>query len=226
MNTQSILKQLLSSDALKGITSSTGVTGSDVSNILSQALPQLLSGANKQATSKSTAESFAQALMSHSTDKTTNLTSFFKNVDLEDGAKIVSHLLGSSNKTVSSIASKTSTNAKDVSNVLSAAAPLLMSLLGQNTSANKKNADITSILSSATSLLGNSDVTSLATSLLKNIKIEDNSKKTSTKKATTTKKTNTKKTSTKTTSKKKNDVDLSDGVDLNDVIKIAKKLMK
>lgn len=169
-NLTSIAKTLLSSDALKGISKQTGVATEDVSSILSSALPSLLNGANKQATTKSTAEGFLEALQTHGANDTSNLTSFLKNVDIEDGSKIIKHLLGSETKTVAKDVAKTTKSnvkAEDVSNVLAVAAPLVMSLIGKQTTS-KKNKDTSTALSSITSLLGNKEVKSLATSLLGN----------------------------------------------------------
>ena len=58
-----LLKQLLSGDALAGISQASGVATNDVSKILTSALPSLLTGANNQTASANTAASFAQALM-------------------------------------------------------------------------------------------------------------------------------------------------------------------
>ncbi len=133
-NIQTIAKTLLGADAIKGIGKTTGLDGEDIANILSNALPQLLSGASKQSTSKKTAASFAEALESHAGSKTSNLASFFKNVDIEDGAKIVGHLLGKGTDTTAKKISKSlGIDAADVIKVLAAAAPLLMSLMGQKT---------------------------------------------------------------------------------------------
>lgn len=163
-NLGSLAKELLSSDVLKGISKQTDVSTDDVAGILASALPALLNGANKQATQKSTAESFLQAIQSHGANDTSNITSFLKNVDAEDGAKIISHLLGSSTETVAKDvvkSSKSSIKTGDVVKVLAIAAPLLMNLIAKK-SGTKKDSDLSSIVG----LLGNKEVASLATSLL------------------------------------------------------------
>ena len=52
---------------------------------------------------------------------------------MEDGQKIVNHLLGKETaaQTAQNISAKTGTSAANISNVLSAAAPLLMTLMGK-----------------------------------------------------------------------------------------------
>lgn len=164
-NLGALAKVLLSSDALKGISKQTDVSSSDVSSILSTALPALLNGASQQATQKSTAESFLEAIQNHGANDTSDIASFLKNVDAKDGKKIIEHLLsGKTNDVAKEVAKTSNTGIKsaDVVKVLAVAAPLIMSLIGKQTS-KKKNDDP---LSSITSLLGNNEVQSLATTLL------------------------------------------------------------
>ena len=164
----SIASTLLGSSSLTGIADSTGASKNDITQVLSSALPLLLQGAGKQSTGKTTAEAFAQALEQHAGNSTSSLSSFFKNVDLEDGAKIVSHLLGSStNSTASEISKKTGLDAKQVATILAAAAPLIMSLLGQKTAQAKKEDKTSTTQDLAKALIGSVDVNSLLKGLLK-----------------------------------------------------------
>lgn len=169
----SIASTLLSGDALEGIVSSTGASKNDISSVLSSALPSLLSGAAKQSTGKDTASSFASALEHHANNSTSDLLSFFKNVDATDGGKIVSHLLGGDKDTTAEkVAKETGVDAKTVAAVLAVAAPLLMSLLGKKTNEAKKEDKTSSTASLAQALLGSAtsgklDVSSILGSLLK-----------------------------------------------------------
>lgn len=165
---ESIAKTLLSSDALKGIAKATGASKDDVTSVLTNALPTLLAGANKQTTGAKTAQGFIDALSSHAKTSTTDLTSFFKNVDIEDGSKIVGHLLGkTSDKTAAKAAKNTGVDAAQAAKILAAAAPLLMSLLGKKTKTASKKDKETNIVDIASSLLKSSDVTSLLKGFLK-----------------------------------------------------------
>ena len=111
----------------------------DAQSVLANALPQLLSGANNQATSANTMDGFLGALMQHSKDDSSNVNNFFKNVDLSDGDKIVKHLLGDNKKEVTkSVANNAGVDSNAVSQVLSAAAPLLLTLLGKQLISNAK----------------------------------------------------------------------------------------
>ena len=156
---------LLSSDSISGLSSLTGASNKDVSNVLAQALPALLKGANGQATDSATSEGFATALADHAKVDTKDLSKFLGNVDLTDGAKILTHLLGSDKDNVlSNIASSTGVSEKDTNDIVSGIAPLLLSLLGQQTEEDDDKETGASSLVGA--LLANVDVADLLTGLL------------------------------------------------------------
>ncbi|MBQ4283378.1 MAG: DUF937 domain-containing protein [Lachnospira sp.] len=132
MDLKKIASTLLSSDSISELSNVTGSSKSDVKKVLSSAIPALLNGANSQANDKNTTESFTKALSDHAKDDTSNLASFLGNVDLADGAKIVTHLLGSGKSDVTkSVSKETGVSSKNTNQILSAVAPLLMSLLGK-----------------------------------------------------------------------------------------------
>ena len=147
-----------------------------MASVLNAALPMLLKGAKKQSEDKDTAESFATALLSHGKKDTSNLSSFLKNVDLDDGSKIIGHLLGKDDDSVKKIAKSSGVSAKKTGDILSAAAPLLMSLLGQESASKKSDNNVALELAGA--LLKNVDVGDLIGDLLGG----DNKKKKSSKK--------------------------------------------
>ena len=152
MDFNSIIKTLTDSDSVSQLSKVTGTNSNDITNILSSALPQLLSGAQQQATSKDTAASFANALATHGQQSSKDLSAFMNNVDLDDGQKIVNHLLGKENaqKTAKNISSNSGVSAGDITKVLSAAAPLLMTLMGQQAQKEqpKAGADLSGIVGS------------------------------------------------------------------------------
>ena len=176
MDINSLLGTLLSSDSVSGVSKATKADNNEVASVLNAALPMLLKGAKKQSEDKDTAESFATALLSHGKKDTSNLSSFLKNVDLDDGSKIIGHLLGKDDDSVKKIAKSSGVSTKKTGDILSAAAPLLMSLLGQE-SASKKS-DNNMALELAGALLKNVDVGDLIGDLLGG----DNKKKKSSKK--------------------------------------------
>ena len=165
MDLKKLAGSLLSSDAISGLGKLTGASGSDVTNVLTSALPSLLSGANEQAHDSGTSEGFVNALSQHAKDDTSNLTSFLGKVDLTDGSKIISHLLGANeSNVVANVSKETGVSQKKTSSILSAAAPLLMSLLGKQADDDKDSGlDIGGLLGG---LVDNVDVGSLLTGLL------------------------------------------------------------
>lgn len=194
---------LLSSDSVDGVSERTGSSGNDVSKVLTKALPLLLDGASGQAKGKSTSKGFASALSDHAKDDTSNLSKFLGNVDLDDGAKIITHLLGSGeDDAVKDVAKDTGVSKADTAAILSAAAPLLLSLLGQQTEKEDKKEAVGDLVGV---LLENVDVGSILTGLLTDKasdKKTDTKKTTSSTKKTSSAKTGTKKASSSSSSKK------------------------
>lgn len=165
MDLSKIAGSLLSNDSLKGLSILTGASNSDIKNVLSSALPSLLTGATEQAKNESTAASFAGALAQHAKDDTSDLTSFLGNVDLADGAKIIGHLLGSGKEeTVKKAAKASGVSEKKTGDILSAIAPMLLSLLGQQAEEDDDKETGASGLVGA--LLDNVDVGSLLSGLI------------------------------------------------------------
>ena len=153
MDVNTLLTGLVSASNIKKISTASEASTTDVKNVLAQAVPVLIQGAASQAKG-STASGFEQALSDHASDKS-------KTLNMEDGAKIISHLLGSkASSTTGAIAKAAGVTKASATSILSAAAPLFMSLLGQQTSGTSGNA-LGSLLGGLTSnlnvgsLLGN-----------------------------------------------------------------------
>lgn len=164
MDFKKLAGTLLSSDSISGLSAATGATGNEVKKVLSNALPALLNGAKNQAADDSTSESFVNALSQHAKDDTEDVSNFLSKVDMADGAKIISHLLGSDKSAiVKEVATKAGVSQKKTNSILSAIAPLLLSLLGQQTQAENNSSAIGGLMGS---LLGNADMGSLLGGLL------------------------------------------------------------
>ena len=133
MDLNALLNTMLSSDSVKQIGAAAGVSPDEVQKVLGAAMPGLLNGALAQSQSGDTAEGFANALVQHGADDTSDVSRFMGKVDLADGGKIVSHLLGGDGAALNAIAAQSGVSKKSTGSILSAAAPLLMSLLGQQT---------------------------------------------------------------------------------------------
>lgn len=174
---------LLGSDSISGLSSLTQVSDKDVNSVLAEALPALLLGANNQAKGKETTESFAEALSEHAKADTKDMKGFIGNIDLEDGAKIIGHLLGAEKSDVTKkVAKKTGVSDDKTAMILAAVGPLLMSLLGQQADEDdNKNAGVEVLIGA---LLENVDLVELLTGTSSN----DSGKKKSTKKKSAKKK--------------------------------------
>lgn len=235
MDLMKLAGTLLSSDSVDGVSERTGSSGSDVSKVLAKALPALLDGANDQAKGKKSSKGFASALSDHAKDDTSNLSKFLGNVDMEDGAKIIGHLLGSKEEDkVDEIAEEAGVEKADVLSILSAAAPLLLSLLGQQTEKEDKkeavgdlvgvlleNVDVGSILTGLLTDKDSSKESSKKKSNTKKISSSSKTQKSTTKKSSSgsTKKKTTSSTKKKTTTKKKTASDSSTGELVGDILK-------
>lgn len=166
MELDELLGVLLSQNSLNGISKTTHTSDNAVKSVLASALPDLLGGAVEQTKDTSILDGFTTALSDHSSANTSDLASFFSGVDMEDGTKIVNHLLGNNKKTATAkAAKKAGVSDNDAASIISAAAPLLMSLLGQQAKSKKasKSSDVAEVIGS---LLGNANVSDALTTLL------------------------------------------------------------
>ena len=164
MDIKELFGKILDGDTLNGIASLTGSSDTDVKGVLSSALPALIDGVQGQADDAATAEGFVGALSDHAKVDTGDLSSFISGIDLEDGGKIIGHLLGDkAEETTKKAAEKAGVEKGKAGSILSAIAPLLMSLLGQ-TAASGDNAasnNASGIGGLMGSLLGNLDLGSM-----------------------------------------------------------------
>ena len=100
MDMNDILKMMLASGAAEQVGKQAGISPQDAAAVMQDVLPMLLKGMQGQATNKSTQEGFLKALNDHSQQDTSDVSRFLRNVDTDDGAKIVRHLLGSQEEEV------------------------------------------------------------------------------------------------------------------------------
>ena len=165
MDLNALLGTLLSSESISGVSQNTGASEQQVQSVLGSALPLLLNGANAQAQDEQSG--FADALQQHAASDTSDVTSFLSGVDKLDGAKIVAHLLGMNTQAqTQSVAEQTGVSAAQTGSILATAAPLLMSLMGQQTAAEQSSSNNTAVSGLLGSLLGGADIGGLASSLL------------------------------------------------------------
>ena len=166
MDMNALLGTLLSGESIESIGKLSGATEDEVKSVLGSALPQMLSGAQGQATDEKTAEGFAKALTDHAQADTSDVRGFLDGVDQIDGGKILAHLLGGSlNATTQAAASSSGLDVGKVAKILAIAAPLLMSLLGKQTGQENSN-DASAIGGLMSAFLGKTDTAGLIKLLL------------------------------------------------------------
>lgn len=164
MDMNALLGTLLSADSVQSLSKASGASTKDVQSVLSAALPSLLNGALGQADNADTAESFAGALANHAQSNTNDLGSFLSGVDLEDGGKILMHLLGTNtNQTAQQVSAASGVSAKQTVKILALAAPLLMNLLGKQSQSSGGTSAIGALMKA---LMGSGDITSILSGLL------------------------------------------------------------
>ncbi len=198
MDINSLMQTMLAPGSVAAMSKKTGASADTVSGILSAALPTLLNGIGQQAQGKDTQAGFAQALSDHAKDDTDDIASFMDGVDLSDGSKILEHLLGGKlSSTQKQLAGQSGTDSRTTSSVLSAAAPLLMSLLGKQTQTEASGNDSAALVGSlVTTLLKNVDVSELLGGLMSAVSTDTSagkSKSSSAKSSSSRKKTAAKK---------------------------------
>ena len=117
-------------------------------------LPTLIKALSNNASTPKGAEALAGALDQHKDDDINDIIQYIKNVDTEDGRKILNHVLANKNQNVQTrLAKQAGLQTSQVSGLMSQLAPLLLGALGQQKK--KENLDATGI-SSLTSLLSDS----------------------------------------------------------------------
>ena len=132
MDMKSVMELAVKAGAVKQVSKMIDMPEKDVSSAVEVVLPLLIKGMQSQAKNKDTQEGFIQALTDHSKDDTSDVNKFLKNVDVEDGAKIVKHLLGAQQEEVAAKAKKKSgIDTKTILKIMAILAPLLMSQMGK-----------------------------------------------------------------------------------------------
>ena len=130
--------QLGNENVLKQLSKSTGADSSQIQQAMKLGLPALMQAMGKNAASSEGASSLAKALDNHKDDNIDDIENFLKNVDKEDGAKILNHILGNKNPSVQrNLAKQTGLNQDQTSDLMSQLAPLLLGTLGKQKSSQK-----------------------------------------------------------------------------------------
>jgi hypothetical protein len=131
---------IASTSNMRTISKKTEANVDQVAAVLFSAVPVLISNMQKNADSKEGADSLRKALGDHAGQDVSDTAGFFENLDLQDGEKILGHILGSATQTdqvEKNLAARTGLKKSQVASILAMAAPLLLSYLGKE----KENAE-------------------------------------------------------------------------------------
>lgn len=127
--------QLISGGGLSALSKRVKLPKEDVAKVLTAGLPALVGGMRRNAGAQAGAESLSRALADHSSDDTSDPAAFLKTADLKDGKKILGHVLGDDqNALVEEISKASGVTKGKTTTILALAAPLLLSLLGNQQS--------------------------------------------------------------------------------------------
>lgn len=136
-----LTKSLGSSNVLDSLSETIGADKKQVASATSMLVPTLLNGLTKNAQSANGLTSLFGALDKHKDSNVSDVSQFLQNVDLTDGKKIISHILGSKTATVTKEVSKESgLSTKQATTLLSTLGPLVMGTLGNQKSKNQLDA--------------------------------------------------------------------------------------
>ena len=132
MDMETIMKMMLQSGALDQVSGMLGVDGKSAESAIEYVMPMLLQGMQGQMKNEETKYGFMQALNDHSKQDTRDLRKAVKDADVDDGAKIVKHLIGAQEEEVAAKATKKSgLDTKTILKIMAILAPILMSKMGQ-----------------------------------------------------------------------------------------------
>ena len=146
----SYIGELLSGDGVGAISKRSRVKSADVAKVLSEGIPSMISGMMNNASTDAGAESLSAALSDHSKDSTDDIAAFLKGADMKDGKKILGHVFGDNQDAmIEKIAGDAGVTKGKATSILALAAPLLLSLLG-----NQNNGGGSNILGLLGGLLG------------------------------------------------------------------------
>ena len=171
MDMNDILKMVSDSGALGQVAEMIGVDEKTANSAVESVVPMLLKGMQGQLKNADTKEGFLQALTDHSKDDTDDLKKAVKNVDTEDGAKIVQHLLGSKTEEAAAKAKKKSgLDTKTILKIMAILAPILMSKMGKTAkkeTAKSSSDDMFSIVGGLLDGVDAGDVIKIVSKLMK-----------------------------------------------------------
>lgn len=166
MNIQQLLTLATQTDNLQNISNKTNTSPAAVEQIVKLAGPLLVNALANNTKTEQGKQSLHTAIKTkHTTTTGTDLSTLLQNVDLQDGTKILGHILGSEQDQVTNqLAKKTGIDSSQATNVLSILAPMILGNLGSQVESNNQTPD--DLASTVQQEANSFDLTSLAATLL------------------------------------------------------------
>ena len=131
MDMTNILGALTGNDAIGTIAEKFNIDSSQVSSVITNALPSFLGAMQQNASTEGGAAALAKALGDHA-GEAGDIINNLKGADLTDGSKILSHIFGGNlSSIISGISQKSGVASNAVSNILASIAPSILALLGK-----------------------------------------------------------------------------------------------
>ena len=141
MDLVNILSSLAGNDTVNEISKKFNIDTNKVSSVITSALPTLVGAMQKNASTEGGAAALAKALGDHAGNAGSMLSNL-KNVDLNDGSKILGKILGSNASSIfDKIGKQTGTTSGQVNNILSSIAPAMLNLIGKMKNNNNTDND-------------------------------------------------------------------------------------
>jgi len=122
-----ITSQIMNPETLQDLSNKIEAKPSQLETAVNMIVPSLLSGVNENLQSENGMNNFLSALNDHK-GKSSNINQ----LDLQDGQKILGHLLGTQSKTLSkNVAKQSGLSTSQTNTLMASIAPLLMVALGK-----------------------------------------------------------------------------------------------
>lgn len=119
--------------SVETLSKSTGADAGQVQQVITAALPVLLSSMHKNASTEKGAQALSAALEKHAPNASDSTNDMLQKADAADGDKILTHVLGDNKADVTKkIATTTGLSAEQVSGIMATLAPVVMSLMGSH----------------------------------------------------------------------------------------------
>ncbi|MBR4018496.1 MAG: DUF937 domain-containing protein [Clostridia bacterium] len=142
-----LAKELMNDSSVKQIAKASGVKADQAENVIGNAIPLLVQAMSDNAGTKEGAESLFGALGQHASSE--SAAEQLKNTDAVDGDKIIGKILGSNKQGVTdALAKQAGITRGNTASILSLMAPVLLSLIGNQTNNNNTSSGgLSSLLS-------------------------------------------------------------------------------